>query len=156
MDTSGNSHNRTEHLWLLGVAAIAIVGSFVLIPVNNQLLSLKLPCVSSPIILPETCMFRRTFGIPCPGCGLTRSFVAMAHGRFLSALRFNTMGPIIFVFCVLQIPYRIAAYTDLSQFRTLRLSLERRSDLILWIITGGLMISWAVKVLLEGLWWGLF
>ena len=32
--------------------------------------------------LPTACAFRRVTGLPCPGCGLTRSWVLTAHGRF--------------------------------------------------------------------------
>ena len=31
--------------------------------------------------LPSVCAFRRLSGLPCPGCGLTRSWVLTAHGR---------------------------------------------------------------------------
>lgn len=32
-----------------------------------------------------TCLWRSTFGTPCPGCGLTRALVAIARGRFALA-----------------------------------------------------------------------
>ncbi|MBU1734110.1 MAG: DUF2752 domain-containing protein [Verrucomicrobia bacterium] len=32
------------------------------------------------------CTFLRLTGYPCPSCGLTRGFVAMAHGKWLAVL----------------------------------------------------------------------
>ena len=40
------------------------------------------------------CWFRGVFHIDCPFCGMTRSFVALAHGDVASALRFHPAGPI--------------------------------------------------------------
>jgi len=35
------------------------------------------------------CAFRAYTGLSCPGCGLTRAFVAIAHGRFADAWLLN-------------------------------------------------------------------
>ena len=35
------------------------------------------------------CLFRRWFGVSCPGCGGTRAFCALAKGDFAGALRCN-------------------------------------------------------------------
>lgn len=41
-------------------------------------------------------MRRRAFQIDCPFCGMTRSFVALAHGDLAAALRFHPAGPLLF------------------------------------------------------------
>jgi hypothetical protein len=41
---------------------------------------------------PVVCPFRLATGLPCPGCGLTRSWVYIAHGDFGDALRANPFG----------------------------------------------------------------
>jgi hypothetical protein len=41
---------------------------------------------------PVLCPFRLATGLPCPGCGLTRSWVYIAHGDFGAALRANPFG----------------------------------------------------------------
>jgi hypothetical protein len=43
------------------------------------------------------CWFRAVFHIDCPLCGMTRSFVALAHGDLAAALRFHPAGPLLFV-----------------------------------------------------------
>ena len=37
------------------------------------------------------------FDRPCPGCGLTRSFIAMAGGDWQGATALNTLGPPLFL-----------------------------------------------------------
>ncbi|MDE0939967.1 MAG: DUF2752 domain-containing protein, partial [Pirellulales bacterium] len=39
--------------------------------------------------LPGICAWRNFFGIECPGCGLTRCFIAIAHGDWSRAWQFN-------------------------------------------------------------------
>jgi hypothetical protein len=38
------------------------------------------------------CALKTTAGIPCPGCGLTRSVTGVFHGRFLAAWQYNPFG----------------------------------------------------------------
>ena len=41
---------------------------------------------------PSFCPFRLWSGLPCPGCGLTRSVVALAHGDLAASLYFHPLG----------------------------------------------------------------
>ena len=59
--------------------------------------------------LPETCGFHALFGIPCPGCGLTRSFVHLAHGRWAQSWRAHHLGWLLAAALLFQFPYRFAA-----------------------------------------------
>lgn len=40
----------------------------------------------------EVCSFKSLTGLPCPGCGLTRGFCAVSHGRFAEATAFNAFS----------------------------------------------------------------
>lgn len=42
---------------------------------------------------PTLCPFRLLTGLPCPLCGLTRSWVATMHGDLPTALTLNPFGP---------------------------------------------------------------
>lgn len=42
------------------------------------------------------CVFRRVTGIECPGCGLSRGFVQLAHGHAVEAVKLNPLTPILF------------------------------------------------------------
>lgn len=43
--------------------------------------------------LPSLCLVRGVTGLPCPGCGLTRSFVAIAHLDPGAAFDHHPFGP---------------------------------------------------------------
>jgi hypothetical protein len=96
------STDRLYHVVIL-VACAAVLGlSFLLtIRAHSQVL---LPFVQIP--LPELCTFRRFAGLSCPGCGLTRSFISLAHADFRSAWFYNPAGLLLFPLVAVQIPFR--------------------------------------------------
>jgi hypothetical protein len=78
----------------LGLAAFvaALLGAAAwLVPSGDQI---ALPGGAS---LGGLCWFRGVFHIDCPFCGMTRSFVALAHGDVAAALRFHPAGPLLFL-----------------------------------------------------------
>jgi hypothetical protein len=44
---------------------------------------------------PPFCPSALLFGVPCPGCGLTRATVAMLHGDFTAALHLHPLAPVL-------------------------------------------------------------
>lgn len=44
---------------------------------------------------PVICPFRNLTGLPCPGCGLTRSWVYLAHGWWREGLAANPFGIVL-------------------------------------------------------------
>lgn len=42
--------------------------------------------------LPSVCPFYLLTGLPCPGCGLTRAFVCLGHGRLTESLHWHPLG----------------------------------------------------------------
>lgn len=86
---------------VLLIAAAVVVGLAVVITPSDDILSFF------GVEIPVLCGFRNLFGVPCPGCGLTRSFVFMAHGRPLQGLFMNPIGPVLFSVVLAQIPYRM-------------------------------------------------
>ncbi|ODM27813.1 hypothetical protein A7W90_17200 [Clostridium sp. Bc-iso-3] len=53
------------------------------------------------------CIFRASTGYNCPACGMTRSFIYMSDFNISAAWAMNRAGALLYLFCVLQIPYRI-------------------------------------------------
>lgn len=54
------------------------------------------------------CVSVVVFGHECPGCGLTRSFVAMGSWNFAAARAFNPLGPVLLAGVILLLLMRIA------------------------------------------------
>ncbi len=69
-----------------------VYGAFAALLLASVLLPVRL-LTEGPVL----CMFRRITDHPCPGCGLTRSFVATAHLRLEEAFSQHLFGPLVFV-----------------------------------------------------------
>jgi hypothetical protein len=41
------------------------------------------------------CFFKLVYGVPCPGCGMTRALAALAGGDLVSAIAFHPLVPIV-------------------------------------------------------------
>lgn len=51
------------------------------------------------------CIFHEITGLYCPGCGITRSFVAIVNGEYYQAFRFNPYGCLVLPFLIFYIQY---------------------------------------------------
>ena len=40
-------------------------------------------------LIPALCPIKNIFSVPCPGCGMTHSFISIFQGEFAAAWRFN-------------------------------------------------------------------
>jgi hypothetical protein len=97
---------RRRHREVLVISAAVIVLAFLLeVHAGEQVAFRFLP--GWP--LPETCPSRRLLHVNCPGCGLTRSFVYLAHGNWRAAWKVNRVGILLALLVVLQVPYRLWA-----------------------------------------------
>lgn len=87
---------------------------------------------------PVLCPFRLVTGLPCPGCGLTRSFCAMSRGQFLAAFGFHLFGPALYVAALLSIPlmlYQVVTARRIDWFH--RLCYSARFARVLAVLLGG-------------------
>ena len=57
---------------------------------------------------PVLCPMALVLGLPCPGCGLTRAFCLMTHGRFSEALAFHPLAPAMLGYITFLWVYKIA------------------------------------------------
>ncbi len=95
--------------------------------------------------LPATCLTRVLFHLNCPTCGLTRSFVATAHGEFARASAFHRVGPFLFLLVFLEVPIR--AYALLRGIPPGRLLGRRWGRFLLWAVPGALLANWIYSLL---------
>lgn len=74
--------------WLASFAALVIVATFAL--------AAAFELGYHPIPRQSVCLSRLLFNRPCPGCGLTRSFIALGSGDLRRAIDLNPLGPVLF------------------------------------------------------------
>lgn len=84
------ARGRMLDLGLAALVAAQLGASAWLVPVADQIMRPD----GAP--LGGACWFRAVTHLPCPFCGMTRSFVALAHGELASAFRFHAAGPLLF------------------------------------------------------------
>jgi hypothetical protein len=85
---------------MLGLCATIVVLSLTLVPSTEAVSIFGWE-------VPALCAVRNLFGIGCPGCGITRSFVFLGHGDLSSALSMNWLGPAVYALVWTQLPYRV-------------------------------------------------
>lgn len=72
----------------VGAASLALLlAALMPVPVNGG---------KSLLGLPSLCLFHNMTGLPCPGCGITRSVVCCGHLRFADSMAYHPLGPVVF------------------------------------------------------------
>lgn len=95
------------------------------------------------------CLFRATFRVPCPGCGLTRSLEALWRGDLGEALRMHPLGPPVFALLI-GLAVGCAAYAALPAARPAlrRLGIQLQHPRVMrWALTA-LLATWLVRLAL--------
>ena len=90
--------------------------------------------------MPSLCLFYRITGLPCPGCGMTRSCVCFAHGRWAESIAFHPLGPPTFLVLGLLVLFQLPF---LRRFVTLP---PRWVPLCAYGATGLFLAVWAARL----------
>jgi len=134
--------NLSYHRIMLGISLAVLTASFLLqLPGNTRV---ELPIVG--IQLPSICVWRNSTGVDCPGCGLTRSFICLAHRRPANAWNYNPAGWLLFAVFVGQIPYRGVQLWRLSSGR--QEWTGRMLNWTIWIMVAAIFSQWLIRALL--------
>ena len=114
---------------------------------------------SGPMLSP----FRLTTGLPDPGCVMTRSIVALAHGDLTGSLYFHPLGIIVAAFFVTLMlvdlnPWRANLSASYPRLAPLRSSWALLEWLMLgptpWVAIAAFVVVWLVRLplFLAGVW----
>ncbi|MBI2340614.1 MAG: DUF2752 domain-containing protein [Deltaproteobacteria bacterium] len=88
------------------------------------------------------CGFKLIFGIDCPGCGLTRSFLSIARGHLLEAVHYNAAGPLVYLFLL-----AYAVDLSLKRVRGKGLSIPVRVSEIFGLVLGIFLFGhWIIRL----------
>jgi hypothetical protein len=91
---------------------------------------------------PSTCALRSILGVKCAFCGMTRSVCATAHGQLKSAFGMHPLGPPLFLFVLLQIPYRI--YAIVVSPRPANALPAKAGRILFAALLAAIMVNWLV------------
>lgn len=97
--------------------------------------------------LPALCMWKQALGINCPGCGLTRAFVALAHGQWTAAWQFNGASPFIFALVAYQVPFRAVQIWRLRNGKREYAHSPLLIALLAWGAVAALLAQWAWRMM---------
>ena len=93
--------------------------------------------------LGSICFLRRATGLPCPTCGLTRSFYAMGRGAVGEAFEEHPLGPLVFVL------FGVVWVRSTGILLAGRAWLNGTARMLTWslpFIAGAALLLWAVRL----------
>jgi hypothetical protein len=73
------------------LSSLGKVGLYILLPLAFIVVPTSWFELRRPI-----CLIRSLFGVPCPGCGMTRAISCIFHGHFKRAFQHNKLVVIVF------------------------------------------------------------
>ena len=85
-------------LVILVACSCILMGAFVLAPPATGGHSIAV----GRIMLPETCIFFNLTGLPCPGCGMTRSITSVVHGDISGSFLHHRLGLLTVIYILSQ------------------------------------------------------
>lgn len=77
-----------------------------------------------------SCQFKNLTGYDCPTCGLSRSIYCLMSFRFLDSLKYNPLGPVIFIGLVMLFIKLGIELLSGKEFRIIKKNSFRRIHLI--------------------------
>ena len=90
--------------------------------------------------LPTMCTMKLLTGQPCLACGMTRSWIHLAHGHPLAAVAQNPLGALLFAATALALVYLLARRLGLPALRLKASNAE--AWLVRGVLIGGIIVNW--------------
>jgi uncharacterized protein DUF2752 len=92
------------------------------------------------------CSVRHFLGVDCPGCGLTRSFVALIRGDIRGSVDIHPLGLIIAAWLVYM--FFRALYACMVGRWPKAILTQGQRDLVIYVFLFGLIVQWIAGLLL--------
>jgi hypothetical protein len=143
-----SEQSGAEDIILFVLAGVTLIIAALLAGHGHESLSIRIPFSSIVLPIPGACWFKFITGIPCPGCGLTRSFAAMADLDPVLAYAYNPGGVVLFILFALQIPYRPVKLIFHGNPPGFMPRLERAGLALLVLSVALMILSWILKILM--------
>src|SRR5439155_25542638 len=131
---------RRRHVEMLGVAAFVLVAALSLDVRPDERVAFL-----SRYPLPELCLSRSWFGVSCPGCGLTRSIVLLAHGDWHGSLAMHRLGWLLAASLLFQFPYRLLAIIYGQPSPAVRDLFRYFGYLLIFLLVGNWLVHWLLR-----------
>lgn len=134
--------DRATHITLAATCALLVLLPFVFTynPATNDVKISKLK-------LPAMCASRAYFNTDCPGCGMTRSFISLAHGKLDASLRLHRLAPALYCFFIIQILFRLWSLRGPHTLWHDRAG--RINHYVGWVLIISLLANWVVGLVLN-------
>ena len=130
-----------EHwVWLVLCSAVIVAACLLEVRGTDQV-----GCSLGPgFVLPQLCAFRGFLGVNCPGCGMTRSFIYLAHGNWQASWEMHRLGFLFALAVVAQVPYRIYRLCRPGRIRFP----HRLMNVLGYGLGGAMLINWMLALAL--------
>jgi hypothetical protein len=132
----------SAHHWTMLAIAVLVIGATALLDVSpdGRVAAHALPDYP----MPHLCMSRALLGVSCPGCGLTRSFIYLAHGHWQVAWQVHRLGWLLAMLVLAQVPYRGLILAGL-----IRPISSQAAQWLAMIVAGLLLVNWLLSLALS-------
>ena len=118
---------------------------------NRRLMGIFIGVGVTQLILVATglngwkCPIKSTFGIICPGCGLTTAMTLLVKGQWASAVGMHAYAPVFMVILALMLAAILLPAVYLKKFSTAVAILECKTG-ITAIMMLGMVLYWLLRV----------
>lgn len=123
------SHNPLKHGELKKYAVFLILSGILL-------LSILIPPFHEGRF--TVCLFKNIFGIPSPGCGMTRAFLYLGHGDVYEAISLNPNSLLAFSIVII---LWLNEIIKMIREKEVKIQLTKREKFLIYFVSAGLMMA---------------